>query len=240
MSSKSGFRWLTKVMFLGTIVAAAFALNPPPSPRPINYYWSFADNGVGSGPVPLYTQKWSTDETNWNKYFGDANDAILEGATGGALTLGSYESMDYLRFKTAGYSIDNTAGNGGQAKLEMMGQSTIDVYPSCSGIISVILEGGTTDAVGIPAANKITKSSAGTLYLTGAASNLFTVPLYITGGSVHLGKTGGAIAVPGNIYLTGGSYNNNSGDDSLALDGDNQIATTSVITFNPNANYYTA
>ena len=44
----------------------------------------------------------------------------------------------------------------------------------------------------------------------------------------------------GNIYLTGGSYNANSSDDSLALDGDNQIATTSVITFNPSANYYTA
>ena len=67
----------------------------------------------------------------------------------------------------------------------------------------------------------------GTLYIKGAASNTYTGPTTIMG-TVVLAKTGGGIAIPGNITLS------ETGDGTstyLQLNGNNQIASSSVMTF---------
>ena len=45
----------------------------------------------------------------------------------------------------------------------------------------------------------LTKTGIGTLYIKGAASNTYTGATTIAGGTVVLAKTGGAIAIAGNI-----------------------------------------
>ena len=73
------------------------------------------------------------------------------------------------------------------------------------------------------------KNGLGTLYIKGAASNTYTGPTTIAGGTVVLAKTGGAVAIAGNILMSEPGDGNST---YLQLNGDNQIASTSVITFN--------
>ena len=225
MSSKSGFRRLMKVVCVGTVVAAAVALNAAVATAAANYYWSFSNSGATS-PAAWGAAEWSLSDTTWiNTSWVKGNSVIFEGATGGSVTLGQGAGPNYVRFKTDGYSIDNTSGNNGQAVLDInnAGGSIIDTPMSGTATISVILDNN-----GGPG---VTKTGSGKLVLSGNYANTYTGPFTVSAGSVHFDKSSG-VAITGNVNLTGGN-GTKWADDSLALDASNQIATSSVISFNP-------
>jgi autotransporter-associated beta strand protein len=79
----------------------------------------------------------------------------------------------------------------------------------------------------------LAKSGIQSLYLSGTASNTYSGTTIVAGGTLVLAKTNGAVAIPGNVLMTdvpGG------GSSFLVLNGDNQIASSCVMSFyNPNA-----
>ena len=108
--------------------------------------------------------------------------------------------------------------NGGARTIQ------VDDNPNSSGDFAS-LSGAVGDSVG---GASLTKTGLGTLYLKGAASNTYTGLTTIANGTVVLAKTGGAVAIAGNILLSEPGDGNST---YLVLNGDNQIASTSVITF---------
>lgn len=76
----------------------------------------------------------------------------------------------------------------------------------------------------------LTKSGAGRLTLSGASSNTFTGVTTITGGVLFLNKSGGAMAIAGDISASGNPAN-------IELGASQQIADTSVITLNNGAKF---
>ena len=100
----------------------------------------------------------------------------------------------------------------------------VDDNPDSSGDFAT-LSGSITDSAG---GASLTKTGLGTLYLAGTTSNAYTGLTTVAGGTVVLAKTGGAIAIAGNILLSEPGDGNST---HLQLNGDNEIASTSVITF---------
>ncbi len=74
----------------------------------------------------------------------------------------------------------------------------------------------------------LAKAGAGTLYLQGSASNTYSGPTTIQG-TLVAAKSGGAIAIPGNVTLSETGY---GGVSVLQLNGDNEIASSCLMTFN--------
>ena len=80
----------------------------------------------------------------------------------------------------------------------------------------------------------LTKLGTNTLTLGGSTSNSYTGTTTLGGtGRILLAKTGGAIAIPGNISLSSTAWNGNS--SGIVLAGDEQIADTSVLTWTTTA-----
>ena len=75
-----------------------------------------------------------------------------------------------------------------------------------------------------------TKAGHGTLTLAGSSSNTYTGGTTVAGAHLVLAKSGGAIAVPGNVVLM--SEIGDGTSTFVVLDGDNEIAPDSVLTFN--------
>ena len=82
------------------------------------------------------------------------------------------------------------------------------------------LSGAITDSVG---GASLTKTGKGKLAITGSSSNSYTGGTTFTGGTISLAKTGGAIAIPGNITISDGLART-----YIILGGNNQIASSSV------------
>ena len=95
----------------------------------------------------------------------------------------------------------------------------VDDNPNSTGDFAT-LSGVISDSVG---GGSWTKTGVGTLYIKGAASNTYTGTTTFTGGTVYLAKTGGAIAIPGNITIADGSART-----YIILGGNNEIASSSV------------
>jgi len=76
----------------------------------------------------------------------------------------------------------------------------------------------------------LTKAGAGTLALSGASANTYNGTTTVNGGVLALNKTAGVNAIAGAITLGDGATT--AGNDILRLDANNQIADTTVITFN--------
>jgi autotransporter-associated beta strand protein len=99
----------------------------------------------------------------------------------------------------------------------------VDDNPDSSGDFAT-LSGALSDSVG---GATLTKTGLGTLYLKGTTANTYTGLTTIAGGTVVLAKTN-RIAIAGNILMS------EPGDGSntfLRLEGNNEIASSSIITF---------
>jgi fibronectin-binding autotransporter adhesin len=125
------------------------------------------------------------------------------------------------------------SSNSAQSEVEIQngfdltgGARTIQVddNPDSGGDFAT-LSGVLSDSVG---GATLTKTGAGTLYLKGTAANTYTGLTTIAGGTVVLAKTGGAVAIAGNILMSEPGDGNST---FLRLEDDNQIASSSVITF---------
>ena len=86
----------------------------------------------------------------------------------------------------------------------------------------------------ISGSGQLVKSGKKLLVLSGSESNTYTGGTTVSGGTLYLEKTDGAIAIPGDVNLTTPSNANTY----LQLGGDNQIDPHAVITFTPINNYW--
>jgi fibronectin-binding autotransporter adhesin len=100
----------------------------------------------------------------------------------------------------------------------------VDDNPNSGGDFAT-LSGVLSDTVG---GATLTKTGTGTLYVAGASSNTYTGLTTIANGRVVLAKTGGAVAIAGNVLM---SEPGDGGSTYLRLAGNDQIATSSVMTF---------
>jgi autotransporter-associated beta strand protein len=110
--------------------------------------------------------------------------------------------------------------NGGARTIQ------VDDNPNSSGDFAT-LSGVIGDSA---SGGSLTKTGLGTLYLKGSASNTYSGQTTIKGGYTYLAKTGGAVAISGNILVSeiGDSMSHCT---YLVLNGDNEIASSSVMTF---------
>ncbi len=115
-----------------------------------------------------------------------------------------------------------TAGNA------LTFQNGIDLAGGARAIVvggnTVYLSGAIVDGVG---GGSLSKSGPGVLCISGSAPNTYTGATTISGGDVYLNKSSpSGYAIPGDLYLGGDAQM------WVNLQGDNQIAPTSLWTFN--------
>jgi len=98
---------------------------------------------------------------------------------------------------------------------------------------------GTISDAGASSALSLVKIGTAAQTLSGPASNNYSGTTTLGGtGKLVLAKTDGAIAIPGNVFLSSTAFN---GDNSgLVLAGDEQIADSAIITWTPSAYGLTA
>ena len=129
---------------------------------------------------------------------------------------GSIAGTMILSSNSAQYETEFQNGlnlNGGARTIE------VDDNPNSSGDFAS-LSGVISDSVG---GGSWTKTGIGTLYIKGTASNTYTGATTFTGGTIYLSKTGGAVAIPGNLNIADGA-----GRTYVVLGGNNEIAPSAV------------
>jgi autotransporter-associated beta strand protein len=158
---------------------------------------------------------------------------------GGSVTIGT-GTLTAGPVTMTGGSITST----GAGKLVQHGDVTTNAASSTASISGNLDLGGVVRTftvadseigpeLDIPAAisdGGVVKAGAGTLLFSGSSANLYSGPTTVSAGLLELAKTGGALAVPGNLTIISGDASINGG---VALEGLNdQIADTSIVTVN--------
>lgn len=188
--------------------------------------WDIAPGTVGAGDSAITggAGTWNLANGNWTADAGANNvawnnatpdSAIFQGA-GDAVTLGAGITVDDITFSTAGYAL---TGN----TLTLMGTPTITTVADAT--ISSALAG----TVGL------TKLGTAQLTLNGSTSNTFTGTTILNNGTLVLGKTGGALAIIGNVQMGAGASGN---QPNLRMAANEQFGAGVVMTFvNPVGSY---
>ncbi len=105
------------------------------------------------------------------------------------------------------------------------GAQTIEVDSNPNSTTAyAVLPGAIGDSIG---GGSLTKTGDGTLYLQGLTSNTYSGPTTIMG-TVFASKTGGAVAIPGDVTF---SETGDGTNTILQLNGDNEIGSTAALTF---------
>lgn len=103
----------------------------------------------------------------------------------------------------------------------VIGTDVLTVGGSASGTFTGILQDGSTRSLGL------TKAGSGALTLIGSSSNTYSGPTILTGtGQLILGKTDGAVAIPGDLILAASGVR-----AIVSATQDNQFGPNSVIRF---------
>lgn len=150
------------------------------------------------------------NSTNAAQAIADSTDVAVAGTfeVRANETLGGLSGLGTLRNGGSSNAV-LTAGNGNETS-------------NFSGLI----QDGSTGTLGI------TKAGTGVLTFDSSLSNTYTGTTTINAGTLSLAKTGGAIAVVGNITVGDGS---GSTADILLLSGSEQIQDTAVVTLTGNS-----
>jgi fibronectin-binding autotransporter adhesin len=189
---------------------------------------SGSNNLVTSGNVTLtYANTYSGGDTTINagtlKLSGSGR---LPSTT--AVTLANTPGA-VLDLNSNSQTIGSLTGGGNVGGNILLGSATLTVGNTSNTNYSGIISG--TGAV--------VKQGSGSLILGGSSSNTYSGTTTVNAGSLQLNKTGGAVAVAGNITLLGTDCTSSGGNyNTLSLGGDGEIASTSTITFNPAAGNY--
>lgn len=202
----------------GYVIADAVRVEPlvlywDPDGDPANNATDTGDGLGGDGNWTASSQNvWYNPVTGQDTPWVDGAQAIIEGS-GGTVTLTGQIAASKITFSGGDYtlqsgSILSTAEQG----------LTIEVADGSSATIASPITG--------PGA--LTKTGHGTLSIAGDVSNIYAGLTTVAGGNLVLAKTSGAIAIPGNVFMS------EPGDGSstfLILGGDEQIAPTGVMSF---------
>ena len=100
-----------------------------------------------------------------------------------------------------------------------------------SSIYSGVIQNGATGTLGLTKGGNASNTSA--LTLAGAESNTYTGMTTVSSGTLILAKTGGAVAIGGDLTLGDGA---GSAADMLQLNGSEQIIDTSMTAADPHRN----
>ena len=134
-----------------------------------------------------------------------------------------------------GYAKPAIYGDGGGGTYTLSGQITLAATSDIGnyqGNGALTLSGKITGAGGLVLgkASPTLDDENGTIVISGATSNDYTGGTTINRSTVYLAKTGGAIAIPGNVTISCPSTPANR-QAFLILNGSNEIASTAVMSF---------
>ena len=217
--------------------------------------WTLIDErsqGVNAGPGAIYT--WSAANgtsfvasTNATPNAGAANAYPIPYAsrtsmpTGSPLQIAAGATFDMNGRDQRLASLADSAGGGGTV---MSSNDFLPVTLELGGAAATNFSGVITDLGEGCEVTLVKVGTAGSQTLSGSTSNSYTGSTIIGEmGKLILAKTGGAIAIPGNVSIANnGSANNATG---LVLAGNEQIANTAIVSFpatsyggGPTANCY--
>ncbi len=144
---------------------------------------------------------------NLNSATGLGTLAQVNVATGSTLTLGAAPTFGSL---AGGGTVTGT-----QNLIVGNALNTTNFTSEFSGVLSI----GT---------GTFTKSGKSTLTLSGSASNTFSGLTTVNAGTLILGKSGGAIAIPGSLTI-GASASSSQGASTVRLTANEQIASTGAL-----------
>ncbi len=235
--------------FAGTLSASSTAANQITAPIvPWDGYW---DRSTTAG-LQAGSGTWSTSSASWS---GDPQGNLTNGAHTGALwswynptlpdaTPDWYNSM-YAHFDASGTSTVTVSGKVYAYSMLITGtgytfnsaNTSAIVYLSDGVIhtdqdatVNAILDGGVYGPGGLQ------KNGPAKLTLGGSYSNAMggtAGTSRLNAGTLALAKTGGALAIPGNVVIA-----DNGTSTYLVLNGSNQIAAGAIMTFEPSAAGY--
>lgn len=200
-----------------------------------NVNFTVIDNrSVVSQAGPGTTYNWSASNGTYvtvdNSANGGAANAYpllpissLPGSSPLMIAVGS--TLDLNGINQTSPSLADSGGGGGTVTNSA---ATTPVFFTIGSAASTNFSGTIGDA-GVGGAVSLSKISTGVQTLSGTASNTFSGVTTLGGtGKLVLAKTGGAIAIPGNVNLSSTAFNgNNSG---IVLGGDEQIADAALLT----------
>ncbi|CAN5250974.1 autotransporter-associated beta strand repeat-containing protein [soil metagenome] len=141
---------------------------------------------------------------------GLGNIVLTDTATG-TTTIGSSTNSIWVTMNNV-----TGAATTGNITTFTLGGIVTSANSVVTGIISDGVGGGTLT---------LTKSGVSLWTMSGTASNTYTGGTTVTGGQLILGKSGGALAIPGNITIGGGGSTAN-----VVFAGSNQINPTATVT----------
>ena len=175
----------------GYVIADAVRVEPlvlywDPDSNPAN---NETDTGAGLGGDGGWAASgnvWYNPVTGQDVAWVNGAKAVLEGP-GGTVTLSGEISIGKITFSGGDYTL----------------QSGTILSAASQGLTIEVARGGSaTIASTIAGDGGLTKTGLGTLTLGGSSTNSFTGDFALNEGTVALAKTGGAIALPGNVTIT--------------------------------------
>ncbi|MEQ8791942.1 MAG: autotransporter-associated beta strand repeat-containing protein, partial [Pirellulaceae bacterium] len=146
----------------------------------------------------------------------------IEGGVGG-IDVG----MESLQLAGRGIGGPNDDFGSTGALRSTSGDNTWAGNIAISGTVVVGVDGGSLDLSGVVSgtslgANSLAKAGAGTLIFSGGDSNTYAGDTNVNEGELVLGKTGGAVAIAGNLII--GDHLGGAGADVVRLTQPDQIA----------------
>lgn len=139
---------------------------------------------------------------------------------------------------TVGENLELNGNGGGNGALQNNDSGAATITGNINLATSASVGGGSggifTLSGTISGSGALTKLTGNPVTISGATSNTYAGVTTLGGtGKLLLAKTGGAIAIPGNINLSSTSWNGNS--SGVVLGGDEQIANGATITWTTQA-----
>lgn len=143
---------------------------------------------------------------------------LLSSKTVGIL---NFQGATAQNFQVTGSTL--TMQNGGNAQLNVSGagQHSIASSLTLTSDLDANVAVNFTVIGPVSGGGAINKTGAGDIIFSGTSSNTFTGLTTVTAGGLQLNKTGGAVAIPGNLTISGGT---------VTLGQIDQIANISAVT----------
>ena len=168
-------------------------------------------------------------DSYFNGYLRDGNYGSGSTGTLALLKGGSYK-LTLVGSNVSGYTGGTTVSGGtlqfgdGTTNAVLPGNAT--VYSGATLAFNVAASTAVSYSGVISSTGNFSKLGAGTLTISGAAANTYTGTTTFTGGTVYLSKTGGAVAIPGNLTINDGAART-----YVILGGNNEIASVRRLHF---------
>ena len=185
--------------------------------------------GLSGSTLVAYSGYDTGAQTAWTSTADNAAPAADQ-TLSAARTINSLKLADGIDVTQAGFTL--TLQSGGLLSTGSTTGVTISGGTLTTGNTNELVvhahntsSAGTTLSSTITGSGGLTKSGSGALTLSGSANNTYTGATTVNAGRLDLAKTGGAVAIAGNLVV-----GDASGTDTVKLLGSEQIADTATVT----------